>query len=280
VLLEVEDDMRWVTLAIGLVLFAAAGDARAADPVPSAAPAPPASSPAPVPSAAPAPVAAPTGLAVVALPGAADAAWPLAQAVYAETSLHPPSVDDAHARALCGEAPAPAAPADVRDLADTVAALRGDDAPTRMLLGGIAHRFGVKGLLVVRVDAAHPTPDATVFLAETGTFDAATYAPDAAAPSSPGQVTWSGATKSLVRAFGESGNAAPAGASAPQVAAPALATHEATDDHGTTPSRAFYESGWFWGALGVAALAAGAVFFATRDTSNPTIHLQAQVPAQ
>ena len=42
--------------------------------------------------------------------------------------------------------------------------------------------------------------------------------------------------------------------------------------------KAFYESGWFWGAVGAAAFAGGAIFFATRDNGESTIHLQMEVP--
>ena len=69
----------------------------------TAAPALPA---APPPPAAPAPLAAPIGIAVVALGGATDAAWPLAQAIYGTPSLRPAMLDEPRARVLCGE-PAP-----------------------------------------------------------------------------------------------------------------------------------------------------------------------------
>jgi|HubBroStandDraft_2_1064218.scaffolds.fasta_scaffold1420467_1 hypothetical protein len=62
--------------------------------------------------------------------------------------------------------------------------------------------------------------------------------------------------------------------------APTLATHEAPvlDGASAPHGRKFYESGWFWGAVGAAALVGGAIFLATQDTSSPTIHLQVQVP--
>jgi hypothetical protein len=43
-------------------------------------------------------------------------------------------------------------------------------------------------------------------------------------------------------------------------------------------SKKFYESPWFWGALGAAALAAAGVYFLTRDNGSDTIHLQLQAP--
>ena len=204
------------------------------------------------------------------MPGAADAAWPLARAIYADASLRPPEIDDAHARVLCGE-PAPStAPADLRDLSDMIAALRGEDAPSRAVLDGIARRFSTRGLVVVRVASGRPT--ARLYLSETGAFDAATYGPDDAPP-----LAWTATTRSLARVFGP-----PTASGPPEVGpsrAPALATHDGPPKAEERSShRAFYESGWFWGALGAAALTAGIVYVATRDSSPSTIHLEVQVP--
>jgi hypothetical protein len=60
--------------------------------------------------------------------------------------------------------------------------------------------------------------------------------------------------------------------------APALATHEL--GNGTAPARRreFYESGWFWGALGAAAFVGTVIFFATRDNGASAIHLHVEVP--
>lgn len=198
------------------------------------------------------------GIAVVAAPGATDAAWPLARSVYAEASLRPGGMDEARARALCGEAPTNASPSDVREIAETVVALRGDDAPTRALLNDIARRFSAEAVVVVRLDAGRAS--ARAFLPHGGTFDSATYAPDDGSAAS-----WSGATRSLVRAFGSA-----------EAHAPVLATHESADN--VPPRhREFYESGWFWGAIGAAAVAGAAVFFATRDSQASAIHLHVEV---
>jgi hypothetical protein len=238
-------------------------------PLPAPAPAPPS----PV---APAAVA-PGGIAVLAMPGATDAAWPLAQAVYSTPAIRPYSVDEVRARVLCGEAAPPASPGDVRDLADTVAAVRGEDAASRAILADMAHRLNVRALAVVHLEAGKPV--ARVFVAETQSFDAASYGPDAGAPAA-----WSATTVSLSRAFGGPGIAAvsalPAGPPGPSaLPAPALATHEEPEvTNGPPKPKAFYESGWFWGALGAAAFAGGAVFFATRDNGASSIHLDMQVP--
>lgn len=258
--------MRRVALALGVVVAAAASSpvAYAQDPAPPAvtvAPTVP-----PPPAAVAPPMAAPHGLAVVALGGATDAAWPLAQSVYGTPSLRPAALDEARARVLCGEPAGPGAPQDVRDLAESLAAVKGEDAPSRMLLGEIARRLNVRALLVVRVAAGQP--GARVFLPEAGAFDAASYAPDAGPV-----VAWTAAARSLARTFGAEASVPPS------LGAPPLATHEDLTLAAPPPrSKAFYESGWFWGAVGAAAFAAGAIFFATRDNGATTIHLQMQVP--
>ncbi len=215
-----------------------------------------------------------TGLAVVALAGAADAAWPLARSVYDDPSLRPGSVDEAHARVLCGAQAPASAEAELRDLSDTVAAVHGDDAPSRSLLDGIARRFGVRALVVVGSDAGHAT--ARLYLAETGAFDAAAYAPDEP-PAGP-TPSWSGTTRSLDRLFGAPPGAPPPQGSRSTLAAPSLATREAPKNERPAPGKPFYESGWFWGALGAAAVLGGAAYLATRDSSPSTIHLEVQVP--
>ena len=255
--------MRRVVIALGIVILSSAFAATA---VADTAPLPPLPAPTPPPASMPTP--APNGLAVVAMAGATDAAWPLAREVYATPSLRPYGVDEARARVLCGEPLAAGAPADVRDLADTVAAVHGEDAASRAILGDVAHRLNVRALVVVHLGA--DTPSARVFLADGAAFDAATYSPDGGST-----VTWAAATRSLERAF-----SAPQGAAAAaRMSAPALATHDDPSFENPPPKpKAFYETGWFWGALGAAAFTGGAIFFATRDNTPSTIHLQMNVP--
>ncbi len=237
---------------------------------------PPASAPAPIASTS-APKKATRGLAVVALNGATDATWALAREVYASALLRPTSIDDARARVLAGEAPATNAPADVRDLAQLVAAVKGDDAASRQLLAGIAAQLGVRGVVVV--DTQKPRPSARVYVADAGTFDAARYAPD----DTP-LLSWNGAVQSLTRTYAPL--TAPSTAPTPPIAptpassqAPAAALHDGPRlDNSPPPGKKFYESGWFWGAIGAAAFAGGALFFATRDNTASTIHLQMQAP--
>jgi hypothetical protein len=211
----------------------------------------------------------PTGLVVVAVPGATDAAWPLARDLYASPTVRPAGIDEAHARVLCGDPPAPDAPVETRELAADVTALHGEDAPSRALLADIARRLSVRGVVVVFPGS--PRASARVFLAETGAFDAATYAQDPAPATA-----WSAAVASLTRAFG--GSSAPP-VEGPTTALPRIATHDGPTIENEPPRhRRFYESGWFWGAVGAALFAGGAVYFATRDNGPETIHLQLQVP--
>jgi hypothetical protein len=74
--------------------------------------------------------------------------------------------------------------------------------------------------------------------------------------------------------------APPAAPAAPSgvAAAPALATHDVPNGAVPAQHRAFYESGWFWGAVGAAAFAGGVVFLATRDSKPSAIHLHVEVP--
>jgi hypothetical protein len=219
----------------------------------------------------------PEGLGVVAFPGATEVAWPLAQALYAEPSLRPLGLDEAMARVMCGEAAPSGSPAPRVDLAAAVAALRGDDAPSRILLGEIARRASARALVTIRISNGHPL--ARVFLPETGSFDAAAYAPDESpqVASSATQVAWSATVKSLVRVY-----AAPPAAPSVQPAqsAPALATREAPPSTpAATHSRPFYDSPWLWIALGAAAVGGGIAYLVTNppDTSPSRIHLELKV---
>ncbi len=248
-----------------------------------------------------------TGIAIVARPGAEAAAWALAKDVYARDALRPVGLDEARARVLVGD-PAPAdAPRTTKDLADERAAIHGDDGASRALLTTIASQLNVRALVVVEASGAGEA-SARVFLVDSQTFDAARYAPDAAtlpslvvdagAPTSaaaasdggmtassdagapslaplspPPPLHWSGMVASLERTF-----AAPV-VTPESVSAPALATSalppEKAKHEGSHP---FYTSPWFWGAVGAAVFGGTAVYFATRDNSTSTIHLDLQVP--
>jgi hypothetical protein len=257
-------------------------------------------------SAAPPPSAPPrTGIAVLARPGAEAAAWALAKDVYARDRLRPAGLDETRARVLVGDAAAPDAPRATRDLADERAAIRGDDGASRALLATIASQLWVRALVVVEANGAGE-PSARVFLVDSQAFDAARYAPDAATlppstfadagapaiaaaasdggmnassaagaplPASP-PVHWSGMVASLERTFTAPVVVAPEVISAPALATSALPPEKAK--HGE--SHPFYTSPWFWGAVGAAVFGGTALYFATRDNSTSTIHLELQVP--
>ncbi len=227
------------------------------------------------------------GLAVLAEGEAREPAKSLARAVYADPGLVSMGLDEASARALVGEQVATDAPPAVRDLAETRRAIHGDDAPSRQLLGGLAASLHVKGIVVVSEEAASGAgqaarPVARVYVTETGAFDAARYEPDppplvtwgaGAAP-----LGWSGAVAALHRGFAP---APPPVLQAQGVPAPAAALHEApapAEKASPSGGRPFYTSPWFWGALGAAAFAGAAFFFASRDSSSPNIQLSVQVP--
>lgn len=220
-----------------------------------------------------------SGLAVLAREGASEAAWSLAKALYARDGLRPSFVDEAHARVLAGE-PAPKEASDgtppasaergrylkeLADLAETRAAIHGDDAPSRQLLTSIATTYQLRGILVVEMSpqaALPPRARARLFFPKTG-FDAAEYLPDEAASGAP---SWSGTVRSLERAYVGSPDTLKALPPPVPVKAPEAA------------KRAFYASPWFWGAVGAAVFAGGGLYLATRDNSPSTIHLQVQVP--
>lgn len=240
--------MRRVAIAVGFLVMTAASLPALAD---QPAPLPPL--PAPTATAAPTPTPAPTATAtaptpatqtpaaVVAMPGAANAAGALA-------------------RALGLAAPVPP---------ESTTGVNGEDPASSAALTDLAHRLNARALVVVHMEGGLPV--ARVFQADTGAFDATTYVPDDA-----GTLQWGGAAQAIAATVG---TALPAAAAAPPLQAPALATHEEPAPVTEPPKkRAFYESGWFWGALGAAAFAGGAVYFATRDNGPVPIHLEMQVP--
>jgi hypothetical protein len=243
------------------------------------------------------------GIAVFAIgSNANEESFAAARAVYG-SRLRPAALDEVRARVLAGGAPPANASRELRELAAIRAGVNADDAAGRRLLAGIGKQIGVEALLVVKVESAAPaatgapatigapTPSedaadggadagenaagnaapvptviARLFLVDTGDFDAARYSPD---PGPRAPAAWKSTVTSLEARFpGSRGTAGPAAATraAPQV----------KPEGGK--SSPFYASGWFWGAVGGAALLATVFYFASRDTSSDTIHLQMTVP--
>ncbi len=199
--------------------------------------------------------------AVVATAGATDAAWPLAIAIYASPLLRPSShdVDDKRARVLAGEPPADES-ADLRELAESRVAVRGDDAASRQVLTAIATKLHLDALVVV---VAGRPPTARVFRTLSGKFEAAHYEPDRW--STPTAATWDSAADSIVHAL------------TVVHTPPVLQATEKPIVPTKTP-KAFYESPWFWVAVGVGALAGGGVLIATNIQTSDAVHLQMTLP--
>lgn len=245
------------------------------------------------------------GIAVVAVGPARDEAFALARAVYG-SRLRPTSLDEVRARVLAG-GPLPAnASRELRELAEVRAAITGEDAAGRRLLTGLAQQVGAQALLVVKVERAAPPPApagpppatddagassdagaaapsdappasgnaapattvvARLFLADTGDFDAARYSPDAGLE---GAAAWRSTVVSLEARFPPVSRTPAPGAALTAVPGKLPAEGE--------KSAPFYASGWFWGAIGGAALLGAGFYFATRDTTSDPIHLQMRVP--
>ncbi len=200
--------------------------------------------------------------AVVATSGASDAAWPLALSVYTSPRLRSRDVDDSRARVLAGEPPVDRSE-DLRDLADLRAAVRGDDAGSRQVLTVLAERLHLDAVIVVFVG---PPVTARVFSASTHKFDGVRYEPDSwSTPASP---SWDSALESMLR--GLTVVSATGTASTTDVAEKVVVPSK--------KSKAFYESPWFWVAVGVATLAGGGVLIATTVQTSDAIHLQMHLP--
>lgn len=231
------------------------------------------------------------GVAVLALAGAKNEAFTLARAIYA-SKVRPPSLDEVRARVLAGADPPANASRELKELAEVRAGVNGSfDAPSRRLLAGLAQQVGAQALLVVKVEArpaadpdAGAGPDADVdaeagaptgagaagssttvlarlLLVDGAELDAAQYAPDP-------DGSWKGTVASLERRFP---------VTARTIAGPPAAT-AVPQPLPEEKSKPFYLSGWFWGAVGAAALLGGAFYLASRDTSGDSIHLEMRVP--
>jgi hypothetical protein len=196
------------------------------------------------------------GVAVLAVDGATDVAWPLARAIYSSNVLRPPTIDDARARVLAGE---PASSPELNDLAELRAGVKGDDAASRQVLGAISEKLSVQAIIVV---FAGDPPTARLYDASAHAFDAARYSPD--------KDGWKSTVSSLERPY------------LPQPAP--LVTNVPPENKPLAPapkqtkSKAFYESPWFWGAIGAVVLIGGGILIATQVQTSDTIHLQLRMP--
>jgi hypothetical protein len=222
------------------------------------------------------------GIAVLGMGSSKDEAYTLARAVYG-SSLRPRNLDEIRARVLAGDPPPSLSSKEVRELSELRASIKDDDAASKRVLASVAKDLNVLALLVVKVETTPQAADedagieagapskstsARLFLAETGDFDAARYGPEAGLD---GPAAWKPTVTSLERRF--PGAPAPvASVQAPEKPAPTMRPDEGT------PSKPFYASAWFWGAIGGAVLIGGVFFVASQDTSDDPIHLQMRVP--
>lgn len=205
------------------------------------------------------------GVIVVASPRATDAAWELARAVYA-TSLRPSRLTEPTARLLVAD------PERVRvDSASAVGQLlplgsTGSDS-SRPALEAIAREVGARAALVV---VTPPRGGAHARLLVVGEK---AWQPVRLEADAKGE--WNTATEWLegwyARTFTARDSARMASGSGRRQA---RQSSENTDESRSTP---FYRSPWFWGAVGAAAVLAGAVILATRDNSDEAIHLDMRV---
>lgn len=229
---------------------------------------------------------------MIVVNASADTADALALANAVDASaIRPSTLDATHARVLVGEPASDDAPADVRELAEIRGALAHEDAAARRLLASLASQFGAAGVVVLHAsappapaasppshtspapaDREHP-PTARLFLAATGDFDAARYEPD---PTRAGADAWRAVVVSLERTF-----AAPAKEPArPRLSGNALAVSPVAEPkpRAHEESKPFYASGWFWGAIGGAALLGTGIYFASQGSNSDTVQLRMQVP--
>jgi hypothetical protein len=194
------------------------------------------------------------GLVVVALgegAPAADAAWPVAVAIYGDAALRPKLVDR-DARVLAGASPASDAPKATVELADLRAKVHGDDVASRALLGEIARRTGARGLVLVTAATATTAAQAQLYDAADDRVEPTLFRADPAAKSGG---PWSSLVSSMHARF------------APDAPSSSVATGEVpkAPEEGRS---SFASSPWFWGALGAAVVAGIVVYAATRDTGQ------------
>lgn len=209
------------------------------------------------------------GVAVLGTNGAREDAFALARAVYV-TSLRPKKLDEVRARVLGGDPPPEVATKEVKELGDLRAAVNGEDAASRQILGGIARQIDVQAILVVTKapppadsDAGAGTPaQARLFVAEQGDFDAARYEFDG---------SWQATVASVSARFPQ---APPPPANPVVVAAPSFPRPPVDKKE----DRPFYKSPWLWGAIAGALLIGGIFFFASQDKSDDPIHVRMNVP--
>jgi hypothetical protein len=196
--------------------------------------------------------------------GAGPAARALAFDVYRDTDLRP-SIDDATARALAGEAPADDAPTRLKELSELRTSIVHAESPlvARRLLASLGTELGAALVVPVSMDGTHPV--ARVLRPGTAAFERIELGPTVEiAPDGAKTFRWPGATATLRGVL--TGPLAPKAEAAPAAPAPPAAP------------RPFYKSPWFWGSIGGAAAIGLSVFLISRATSSSNdVHLMGKV---
>jgi hypothetical protein len=295
-------------VAIGFVFAYGEGTAFADDP-PRAPALNQAPAPAPPAVAAPpasAPQAQPHGAVVVATAdGTGPAARALAFDVYRDADLRP-SIDDATARVLAGDAPPEGAPARLKDIAELRGSIAhaGSELVVRRLLASLGTELGATLVVSVGMDGSHPV--VRVLRSATTAFERVEIAPTVEIAADGARTfRWPGATTTLhgfllvpdssprPQTPGNDGGSRPqtpvapaevgGSASKPPAAPPPAPLAPKVESSAAPPApaepRPFYKSPWFWGSAGGAALVGLSVFLISRATSSSTsdVHLTGRV---
>jgi hypothetical protein len=251
-----------------------APDASIPDPAPATPAAPPPSSGTPTASSAPpAPPPVPAtprigadrlvlslGVVVASADDASvDAAWQLASMVYADPRLRPAKLDDATARVLAGDPPgASATPRQVELHALRLSFAPGSPSSAR-LLAALCAETAASAIVVVHTDTTSQV-HAVVFAAVPAAFVDHDLQPSSQANK---KVSWASTLAWLQGHIASKPQHTPS-------RAPSRAPRQ--------PEGTFFASGWFWGAVVMAAGAAVVAWsVSSRDQSPTTIHLQGRV---
>jgi hypothetical protein len=245
---------------------------------------------------------------VAAADGVGPAAKALALDLYADPDLRP-SVDDATARVLAGEAPPEGAPPKLKEIAELRASIvRALTAPSpppaapgapgtpasppsdlvaRRLLASLGTELGA--VLVVPVSMDGTRPVARALRTGTATFERIELGPSVEiAPDGARTYRWPGAAATLHGLLPVVPPPPPAPAppplgpeaAKPAPPAPLAPKAEAAPAAPAAPaSTPFYKSPWFWGSVGGAVAVGLGVFAISKATgsSSSNVHLMGKV---
>lgn len=179
----------------------------------------------------------------------------------------PPAPTAEAETAPSSEAPAGTeAPAETEAPASTDASVEKEEASPTEAPAGAEAAPGEADPVAAAQEAGAPHPvSARLFLAATGSFDAARYEPEIGAS---GPTAWRGTVASVRGRFPAPAARSPVPLEAPPPRLPSDGKE----------GRPLYASPWLWGAIGAAALLGGFFWFASQDTASEPIHLRMRVP--